>query len=192
MIHADTLYAQRSLHPHVFAQIRRDVEVLAFHYCRLAFFKTTACDRFELQHFLFGLHGFFSSTSSSLAGAVLSSGRAGRWLGRVDNLERARADSTDGAGTFSTSMGSGSSTRSRLRRLKILDRRRFGLDLNFWRTLVRLFPHRRHWRRAARRNAASVAVPIARPLRSELIIVTLKRLPIRPSTAVPKKSACGR
>ena len=40
-------------HPHVFAQKRRDIQVLTFHDCRLAFFKTTAGERLELQNFLF-------------------------------------------------------------------------------------------------------------------------------------------
>ena len=40
------------LHPNVFAQVRGHIEVLAFDDCRFAFFKSTACHRFKLQHFL--------------------------------------------------------------------------------------------------------------------------------------------
>src|SRR4029077_14152173 len=36
-------------YPHVFAQKRRHIQVLTFHDCRLALFKTTAGQRFELQ-----------------------------------------------------------------------------------------------------------------------------------------------
>ena len=39
-------------YPHVFAQKRRHIQVLTFHDCRLAFFKTTASERLELQDFL--------------------------------------------------------------------------------------------------------------------------------------------
>ena len=49
-------------YPHVFAQKRRHIQVLTFHDCRLAFFKTTAGERLELQNFLFR-----SGSSSFLA-----------------------------------------------------------------------------------------------------------------------------
>src|SRR4029078_8659221 len=38
--------------PHVVAQKRRHIQILTFHDCRLAFFKTTASERLELQDFL--------------------------------------------------------------------------------------------------------------------------------------------
>src|SRR6184192_1514645 len=40
-------------HPHVLAQKRRHIEVLALHDCRFAFFEATAGDGLELQNFLF-------------------------------------------------------------------------------------------------------------------------------------------
>src|SRR4030095_14864850 len=44
--------ASDSFHPHVLAQKGWHVEVLAFHDCRLAFFKATAGDGLELQNLL--------------------------------------------------------------------------------------------------------------------------------------------
>src|SRR5437773_7103490 len=47
------------LHPNVFPQERRHVEVLTFDYSWLAFFETATRDWLELQNLLFGQHLFF-------------------------------------------------------------------------------------------------------------------------------------
>src|SRR3984893_16414373 len=49
----------RLFHADVFPQEGRDIQVLTFHNRRLAFFKTTARDRLELQDPLLGLDGCF-------------------------------------------------------------------------------------------------------------------------------------
>ena len=55
-------FTRRSLHFDVFPQISRDIEVFAFDDRWLAFFKTTAGDRLELQDFLFGRRTDFSAS----------------------------------------------------------------------------------------------------------------------------------
>src|SRR5258708_40115943 len=47
------------LHPDVLAEKRRNVEILTFDDGRLAFFETSARDRFELQNLLLRLDDFF-------------------------------------------------------------------------------------------------------------------------------------
>src|SRR5205823_13461808 len=77
-----------SLHLDFFSQIRRNVEIFTFDNSWLAFFKSTAVDRLELQDFLFGLYGFFSGHFFLFWRRRFSPWRAhGRRLRRVDNLE---------------------------------------------------------------------------------------------------------
>src|SRR5262249_44313291 len=72
--------------------------------------------------------------------------------------------------------------RNRLCRLKILDRRRLGLDLNLRRSFPRLLPHWRHWRGAAAQ----------RRLMLRQILIRCKRTDNRHTQAVPQPPVyCG-
>src|SRR4029077_972588 len=141
-----------SLHSNFFSQICRDVEIFTFDNSWLAFFKATTVDRLELQDFLFLLHLFFGGPFFLPCGRRFSSRRAHRRLGCVENLKRVRGWFDRWCRRSFDFSKTGLLNRSCLRGLKIFDRRRLGLDLNLGRGLLRLFPHWRHWRRAAERR----------------------------------------